>query len=53
MAYFPICPESEHETFREDELESEGDNETDLAVSQDPSCISWAKITQQSLSQKH
>ena len=35
MAYFPICLESEHEIFREDELESEGDNETDLAVSQD------------------
>ena len=30
-----LRPESEHKMFREDELESEGDNETDLAVSQD------------------
>ena len=35
MVYIPTCPESEHEMFGEDELESEGDNETDLAVSQD------------------
>ena len=35
MAYIPTYPESEHEMFGEDELESEGDNETDLAVSQD------------------
>ena len=35
MAYILTCPESEHEMFGEDELESEGDNETNLAVSQD------------------
>ena len=35
MAYFPTCPESEHELFGEDELENERDNETDLAIPQD------------------
>ena len=35
MAYIPTYPKSEHEMFGEDELESKGDNETDLAVSQD------------------
>ena len=35
MAYIPTYPESEHEMFGEDEFNSEGDNETDLAISQD------------------
>ena len=33
MAYIPTYHESKHEMFGEDELKSEGDNETDLAIS--------------------
>ena len=35
MAYIPTYPESEYEMFGEDELDSKGDNKTELAVSQD------------------